>query len=366
VIRLPYNHVDDADRQRPLPIRIHKLPAFESEASSRMETAFTALPTAGGRLIRLRLDTDSPHLAHFFALNWPEPEPGNAAFDARIVARRRAAASYGLPRELDDARWYCHETRQVWITGSEYYGNLKITVRGLCSELAPPDEMFVHGCAMLVGGRGLVLSGTSGVGKTTLTAAIRSLQSGAVRIVNDDWGPLSLATLDVRYTGEPRLHMKYPSVRALTPSLWPTPNSHPSENFHGDPGDPRARLMIAREEVFGPDGIADRGQLALFVVVARDEDEPASLYELNPDDVDLVEHGRYSSFYARTECFLNGSLFLTLPEQRLAQRTLHRRLLGTVRCVRVNNGGPPAHTVALILGALRGVPARRTLRCGPR
>jgi hypothetical protein len=351
VINLPYNHIDDLYRCQPRPVRLGKVTPHCEMSSLPMESIFTEVKTANGKSIRLRLDTDSRHLAHFFSLNWPALAHATSV-DATIVARHERARKYGLPDSFEDARWYYPETHQVWITGSEFYGNLKITIRGLCSELAPPDQMFLHGCAMLVGNRVLILSGSSGVGKTMLTAALLAARPGQVRVINDDWTPFSLATLKVQYTGETFLHMKYPTVRILAPGLCPTPASHPSENFSGDQSDPHARLMIARDEIFGLGGVASEGSTALFVVVTRNQEQPAIIRAISEVDVGFLEQGTYSNFYARTESFLNGSLFLNCSNRIAMQRDLHRRLLMAVPSVLVNNIGSPATMAELILDTL--------------
>jgi hypothetical protein len=346
---LPYNHVDPVDRRRPLPLRVRTLPRLGESQLSQLTSTVASLQTTSAAPIRIRLRTDSAHLARFFSSNWPTCAAQEAECDAEIIARSGPASQYALDDDWEEARWYCPASRQVWTLGSNYYGNLKITVRGLCSELAPQDEMFAHGCAMSFESRGMLLSGTSGSGKTTITGAMRSLARNSVRVVNDDWGPLSLSTRRVRFTGEPLLHMKYPSVRTIAPLFVPTPATHMSENYCGDPMDPHARLLVSREEVFGVDGVVDEVELGLFVLVRREPDRAVGLRELKPSDGGLLERGSYSAFYHRTERFLNGSLFLLRLDE---QRRLHRRLLESMRCVAVNNVGPAERTADLILETL--------------
>jgi Phosphoenolpyruvate carboxykinase. len=299
----------------------------------------------------LELLTDSNHLANFYSANWPA-DVSTLEPDARILAGKESATYYGLPQDFNNCRWYCPESRQVWMFGTEYYGNLKITVRGLCSELASDEEMFIHGCALSLYNCGLILSGMSGAGKTTLTAALRQRLDSNVSVVNDDWGPLSLSSGLVRRTGEPYLHMKYPSVRSLAPALSIGPNTHRSENFQGDFNDPAARLLINPFDVFGQEGLCDDVTLKLFVVVIRNDSEPLSLRRLSTTDLSILERGHYSAFYQRSEQFLNGSLFLMDDYRLMRTRQQHRALLERFHCVALNNSGSPQRGAELIISAL--------------
>ena len=349
----PYNHVDPPDKQFPLSIKLRNLSSENSSLRS-LPAVRVAIPTASGRLIRLELLTDSNHLAEFFSANWPA-EFSQVEPDARIVAGKKSATYYGLHQEFDECRWYCPDTRQVFMFATEYYGNLKITVRGLCSELASDDDMFIHGCALALDNFGLTLSGMSGAGKTTLTAELRRKLASNITVVNDDWGPLSLSSGLMRNTGEPYLHMKYPSVRNLAPALSISPDTHRSENFTGGFTDPAARLLVTPAEVFGREGLCDEVVLKLFVVVIRNESVPPSLRRLSATDLSVLESGHYSTFYQRSEQFLNGSLFLMDEHRLMRTRQQHRTLLERFHCVALNNSGSPEHGADLIVSALMPV-----------
>lgn len=235
--------------------------------------------------------------------------------------------------------------------GNEFYGNIKITVRGLCSEITSHNQMFLHGCSLAIDGRGVVLSGASGAGKTTLTAVLKKILGSRMRIVNDDWGSFSLKSGILQFTGEPYLHMKYPSVRTLNPQLKINPTVCPSENFNGDTNDPRARLLITPSQVFGFEGLQDKVKLRLFVVVKRDPESPAGVQYLSRNDISSLEQGKYSHFYHRTEHFLNGSLFLFDDTHKMRERDRHGALLSDFPCISVNNIASPEESAELILAA---------------
>lgn len=353
VMTVPYNHSDLPEEQIPLPIKRREFPLDDLLIPNRIEKR-VSIPTAAGGRVTLLLRTDSRHLAKFFAMNWlADISPKRP--DATIIALKKNAAVYGLARELDSSRWFCSKTGQVWMFGNEFYGNVKITVRGLCSELAPPEQMFLHGCALAIDGRGVVLSGVSGAGKTTLTAALRKILGSRAQVLNDDWGPFSLNDGQLQFTDEPYLHMKYPSVRTLAPHLEISPSAHPSENFRGDTNDPRARLLIAPHQVFGNNSLQSKAKLRMFVVVTRDPNMSAGVRSLSQRDMPLLEQGKYSRFYDRTEQFLNGSLFITDRIGQERERDRHRTLLKDFPCIMVNNVVAPEKTAELILTELERI-----------
>ncbi len=353
MMKLPYNHCDPPDKQIPLPIKLHNLPDDYLPSIRDTLKIRAAIPTASANPIVLELYTDSIHLAEFFSANWPS-DRSMAKPHAKIIALKQSARFYGLPNELDKSRWFCPKSQQVWMFDKEYYGNLKITVRGLCSEFAPFEEMFLHGCSVSINEQGVVLAGMSGAGKTTLTSALRCKFGQNIRIVNDDWGAFSLTKGSLRFTGEHHLHMKYPSVRKIAPNLVISPNTHPSENFQDDVEDPRARLLISPAGVYGKDYLQDEAAMKLFVVVLRNLSEAASFRQIKPDDVSIIENGQYSAFYNRTEWFLNGSLFLLDDNRRERIRKQHQALLARYFCITLNNSADPNTGADLILKALGG------------
>jgi hypothetical protein len=349
----PYNHCDPLEKQIPLPIKLRDL-SDQVLVPSNLLHLRVSIPTASADRIIIELNTDSLHLAEFFSKNWLQDttisEPS-----AKILALKEDAQFYGFSDDFNHSRWYCPSSKQVWMFGTEFYGNLKITVRGLCSELAPFEEMFLHGCSLSIDGYGLVLSGISGAGKTTITAALRSTLGSSVKIINDDWGSFSLNNGTLRSTEEPYLHMKYPSVNRLAPALPINPTLYFSENFSGEVENPRARLLIQPSEVFGVQNIQRETSLKLFVMVVRNTTEPVSYRRFYPQEMSILEGGQYSGFYKRTEWFLNGSLFLVDEIRRERTRKQHHTLLTHFPCIIINNSGDANECANLIHTVLQTI-----------
>jgi len=157
--------------------------------------------------------------------------------------------------------------------------------------------------------------------------------------------------------------MKYSSVRSLAPSLVVSPDTHPSENYSGDPTDLRARLLISPREIFGEDGICSHGHLDLVVLLVRDPRMTPGIHDIRSKDiVHVLERGQHSAYYRRTERFLNGSLFLTEPVDVDRQRQLHRAVLDDIPYIFLNNTMSPETTVESILRHLSSLASAHPVR----
>ncbi|MFG1797784.1 hypothetical protein [Nocardia sp. NPDC049149] len=305
-----------------------------------LERSYARIDHPDGYVV-VELLTDSPHLTAFFTGNWARASQSQrGTVQARIVALRGDAISYDLPASLDGSRWFSRKTNSALYLGNSSYTNLKITVRGLLAAIKNDTVMWVHGCTLSIRDNdedyGILLLGRSGAGKTTITSKIRQLLGDHVRVVNDDYGAVSLATQEVAFTGERRLHMKYMSVATLASQLHPTPATHWSEDFNGDRFDATARLLIDPSEVFGPRGFKVRSNLRSIVVVGRDVARMSS--DMSAADIlDLVVNGEFSEYYGAPERFFNGSLFLLGETDVRTHRAKYQQLFDNVGVHFVNN-----------------------------
>jgi hypothetical protein len=346
-------HIDPPELRIPLPLRGRLgIEKHVLGLLNRFPPIVAEVQTSTGS-IQVALHTDSGHLAHFFGLQWPRPINVEEVPQTAILALAANAATYGLDQSFDNVRSVNSARTLVASFGTEYYGNVKITTRGLCSawSVAQNDPLFVHGSALAIEGRGALLSGTSGAGKTTITTALKSILGQRLEVVNDDWGFANVDSRSLTFTGERRLHMKYRSVLTISPDLVIDPSTHPSENYAGDPENPHARLLISPKEVFGRDCRRD-APLNLYATIFRDPKEPFSARPMTLQDVDLLADSQYSAFYRRNERFMDGSL-LNLDQNDDAQtREQFVALIKSVPSFLINNNGRPDQAADAILRAL--------------
>ena len=97
---------------------------------------------------------------------------------------------------------------------------------------------------------GVVITGSSGAGKTTLVAGLLRHPEYQVAVLNDDWGAISLSRGELVSTGERMLHMKKGSVLALCPGFF---TSAPAGSYSIDLSEQNrsARMLVSPQTVYG-------------------------------------------------------------------------------------------------------------------
>ena len=352
-------HIDPTANRRPLPlVESPELESLVAPICAGLSPAYGYV-AMGSSTVRIALYSDSPHLRQFFTSNWGGTYDANRhTSEATIVAL--CGDSYTAASQLvPGARFVDPSRRLIASVGNEYYGNIKISVRGLCSSAARIEGYggFLHGSALAIGDFGVVIGGASGAGKTTTTRALFELLKGRVSVVNDDWGWADHEAQRLLFTGEPHLHMKYRSVRTIAPGLSISPELHASENYDGDPENPHARLLVPRELVF--DGaIANEAPFSAYVVLIRDHAAPFFVRPLGSADVSLVEAAAYSAFYQRNERFFDGSLLLLNEDDIDGERRRFRRLLSQMPSIIINNVSAPVETARAVWNHVESLGSR--------
>ena len=297
--------------------------------------------------------SDSALLSRMFAANWAPARAGQQP-DATLYALTRPACGYGLDGRWDRARWWSREHKMMVVFGFGSYRLVKVCVRGICSAVSGDDTVFVHGCALSLGAgpgrRGVVITGGSGAGKTTLVAGLLRHPGHRVAVLNDDWGAVSLAGRESVSTGERMLHMKTSSVLALRPGFF---TSAPAGSYTRDLSEPDrdARMLVMPQSVYGPAWSTAATVIDQVAVVVREpptwlppgrEDETVRALE-SEGDAGLAHHH---------EAFFNGSLILTAEQDKLREERRYRQLLGRATVSWINNCSTPEALVENFISAV--------------
>jgi len=336
------------------------LPVREAGAGLRGVLAGIRLPyrvlasvcVPGGRIV-LAFVSDSALLSRMFAANWAQAGASEEP-DAVLYALARPACGYGLDRRWDGARWWSRDQKTMVVFGCGSYRLAKVCVRGICSAVSGDDVLFMHGCALSVGagtGRhGVVITGSSGAGKTTLVAELLRHREYPVAVLNDDWGAVSLSRGDLVSTGERMLHMKKDSVLALCPGFF---TSAAAGSYSTDLSEHNrsARMLVSPRSVYGTAWSGSAMAVEHVAVVVREpadwlppgrEGEAVTALE-SEGDAGLVHHH---------EAFFNGSLILATEQDKLREERRYRQLFDRTTVSWINNCSTPEALISNFMSAI--------------
>jgi hypothetical protein len=305
-----------------------------------------------GRIV-VAFVSDSARLSRMFAANWA-PAGTGAQPDATLCALARPAPGYGLDGRWDQARWWSREHKMMVVFGFGSYRLAKVCVRGICSAVSADNMVFVHGCALSIGAgpgrRGVVITGSSGAGKTTLVAGLLRHPEYPVAVLNDDWGAVSLAHGDSVSTGERMLHMKTRSVLALRPGFFTTA---PAGSYRRDLSEPdrAARMLVSPESVYGPAWTTAATMVHHVAVVVR---KPAGWRPPGRpgQTVSALENEGDKGPARHHEAFSNGSLILTTEQDKFREERRYRQLLNRTTVSWINNCSTPEALVGHFISAV--------------
>ncbi len=336
-----------------LPVREHRPGLPSAMAGLRLPyRVLASIGVPGGRLV-VALVSDNARISRMFAANWAQAGTGQEP-DATLYALARPAGSYGLDRAWDGARWWSREHKMMVVFGCGSYRLAKVCVRGICSAVSRDDIVFLHGCALSVGAgtgrRGVVITGSSGAGKTTLVASLLRHPGYPVAVMNDDWGAVSLSSGTSVSTGEKMLHMKASSVLALCPGFFA---SAPTGSYLRDLSepDPAARVLVPPEGTYGTAWSTTAAVVEHVAVVVRETAgwlPPAQ----GAEAVMVLESEGGLGFVHHHEAFFNGSLILTAEDDRLREEWRYRRLLNRTTVSWINNCGTPEALAGTFISAV--------------
>jgi hypothetical protein len=336
------------------------LPVREPGAGLRAAVAGLRLPyrmlasigVPGGQVV-VAFASDSTRLSDMFAVNWAQAGPGREP-DATLYALAGPARSYGLDESLDRARWWLADHKVMVVFGSGSYRLVKVCVRGICSAVTADDLLCLHGCTLSVAvgadRRGVIITGGSGAGKTTLAARLLRHPEYRVAVLNDDWGAVSLDSGASVSTGERMLHMKSGSVQALCPGFFASASAGSYMRDLSEP-DRAVRVLVPPERVYGAAWTTTATVVEHVAVVVR---EPAgwSPPAQRGEAVMALENESGLGPVHHHEAFFNGSLILITEDDRLREERRYRRLLGRATVSWINNYGTAETLLANFISAV--------------
>jgi CobW/HypB/UreG, nucleotide-binding domain len=304
-----------------------------------------------GRIV-VAFVSDSARLSRMFAANWAPARTGQQP-DATLYALTRPASGYGLDARWDQARWWSREHKMMLVFGFGSYRLAKVCVRGICSAVSGDDTVFMHGCVLSLGAgpgrRGVVITGSSGAGKTTLVAGLLRHREYPVAVLNDDWGAVSLARRESVSTGERMLHMKTGSVLALRPGFFA---SAPARSYRRDLSErDRARMLVSPESVYGSAWSPAATVVDHVAVVVR---EPADWLPpgRQSESLNALESEGDAGLVHHHEAFFNGSLILTTEHDKSREEQRYRQLLDRTTVSWINNCSTPEALVGNFISAV--------------
>jgi CobW/HypB/UreG, nucleotide-binding domain len=340
-------------RGGPLPVReLHgdRMGAVADLHLSYRALASVRVPT--GRIV-VAFVSDSARLTNLFADHWAQAGADQEP-DATLYALAAPACRYGLDDTWDGARWWSQTGKTMAVFGCGSYRLAKTCIRGICSAVSGDDVMFLHGCALSLGAgnerRGVVITGSSGAGKTTLVAKLLQRSGYPITVLNDDWGAVSLSSGDLVNTGERRLHMKSKSVLALRPDFF---ESAPRSSYLYDFSEPdwTDHLLVSPDSVYRARWNT-RGAVIKHVVVILRERPGWVPPRPNGEVVRVLKSGGYSEYFHRHESFFNGSLILRTAKDELREEQHYQRLLNHASLSWINNCGSPDELVDGFISAV--------------
>jgi hypothetical protein len=230
-----------------------------------------------------------------------------------------------------DTVLYDPQSKTAFLFNFTYYGWIKSLALSLAGDVLEDEHAIfsVHGACIDIGGSGICLIGTSGVGKTTQTYGL--LKHPHTRIVSDDWffsrvfGPEILA-----YGSEKNFY-----IRQDLETIW--------KEFGGlvksGEYDGNGRAVADIRWVIGKGRLLPLTTLKTVIVLKRDPADPNTVQSLGRETaLDLFSRNNY----------FNPHLLVSNPYKTMIRTRYLTDLLERTTIYEVNTAGTPEETQRMI------------------
>jgi hypothetical protein len=327
--------------------------ALLEEASGHLapDAYFEWNAAVAGIVVQLR--TNSPHLADFYQENfYPAPLEGDLEPHAVVYAVKDAPG-----REA--SAMLSAETSTAFAFNTAFYGQVRSLALVLAGEVASRTSgaLLAHCAALDAGGRGILVWGGPGSGRTGLLAA--AMGEEGVRLVSNDTVLVRLGSSEpVADLVERKLYLKakwvgrFPQIEKLLDrsklenmvvSRDACTVDHPNDECPLDRGaaacieaSKNGRIMLDPYWLGGNTRHARRSSPALAVLLARDPVLPL-VQELRPQEAArIVASGQLPGLGAKAFAFCNPHLVGLDGSRADLLRSQHERLFSQTKVVMLN------------------------------
>lgn len=282
----------------------------------------------------LQLITNYKHLATFWKLNFSKPQKrkqpdGKIYFlDTNLVTKIF---------NFDKYRYYLPKKEEIVSFNNDFYGNLKISYRGLSANIALRQNLVsLHSAVIKVNNKIIAITGVSGAGKSTIFKYL--LQELHGKLIWDDWGFINPISLDLIIPNEIHNHLKISSVKSLLPNFNDSSGYHTEFYEEGNVFFDNARIMLnlRKHLPYLPNNIGEK--LDTLFILTNDKNQNHFIKKIDCGNAkEIFFTSRFSEAYKSKVHYFNGALFLnsSLREQH---DILYLKLLKNIKnIVLINN-----------------------------
>jgi hypothetical protein len=296
-------------------------PLLERAKSTLEKSGFSSLKASLNGVV-VELSTNSGHQAEFWSKNWWKA-------DDSALPHARIYSAIGV-EGIEPSAYYCPELRTAAFINTEYYGQCKSWALGMAAAVLEREAntLSIHGATALYKGKGVVIVAPTGTGKTTQSFRIFLNDQG--KICGDDWAYVqfpeptkaNIKSPLVARQPERALYMRSESQkeqgwlrevfdRSMNENV--TTRKEECEHTSGKSGCSltggrcvfndgkhwcyyafgNSRVLASREDILGPEKVADEVPVNLVVLLRRDDHSPAEVKLTSDQAIGILRKGEY-------------------------------------------------------------------------